>query len=69
MPSLPMISNLSLDHSNVGVVSSYSSDWDRIKKDLTLQGNEFTLDFDPIGIPSKGYQWEKISLHAVWRMV
>ena len=54
MPSLPMISNLSLDHSNVGVVSSYSSDWDRIKKDLTLQGNEFTLDFDPIGIPSKG---------------
>lgn len=31
--------------------------------------NEFTLDFNPLGIPSKGYQWEKISLHAVWRMV
>ena len=64
-----MISNLSSDHLNVGVVSSYSSDWDRIKKDLTLQGNEFTLYFDPIGIPSKDYQWKKISLHAVWRMV
>ena len=67
MPYLPMISNLSSDHLNVGVVSSYSSDWDRIKKDLTLQGNEFTLT--PIGIPSKDYQWKKISLHAVWRMV
>jgi len=54
-----MISNLSSDRLNVGVVSDYSDDVSRgkIMKDLKLQGNEFKLYFDPVGISSKGFQW------------
>lgn len=78
-----MISNLSSDHLNVGVVSHYSGNVSRgkIMKDLTFQGNKqgqdhdgpdisrFTLYLDPIGTPSKSFQFEKTSFRAFWRIV